>query len=213
MRRFKIINDGYSEHYRAYRHYGKQMHCLCWCILPASLIAQLVKNLPAMQETLLHSWVGKIRWRRDRLTHSSILGFPWWLSWWRIRLQCRRPGFDPWVGKIPWRRQRLPTPVFSISEEFKCISCGSNTFPCGSAGKESTCSEGYLGSIPGVERSPGEGKGYPLQYPGLGEVHELHSPLGHKESDTTFSSLHFSSCRYCSLSNGSQAVVRIYEGH
>ena len=29
-----------------------------------------------------------------------------------MRLQCRRPGFDPWVGKIPWRRERLPTPVF-----------------------------------------------------------------------------------------------------
>ena len=35
-----------------------------------------------------------------------------WLSWWRIRLQCRRPGFNPWVGKIPWRRERLPTPIF-----------------------------------------------------------------------------------------------------
>ena len=30
----------------------------------------------------------------------------------RIRLQCRRPGFDPWIGKIPWRRERLPIPVF-----------------------------------------------------------------------------------------------------
>ena len=37
---------------------------------------------------------------------------PLWLSWYRICLQCRRPGFDPWVGKIPWRRERLPTPVF-----------------------------------------------------------------------------------------------------
>ena len=35
-----------------------------------------------------------------------------WLSWIRILLQCRRPGFDPWIGKIPWRRERLPTPVF-----------------------------------------------------------------------------------------------------
>ena len=38
---------------------------------------------------------------------------------------------------------------------------------CGSAGKESACSVGDLGSIPGLERSPGEGKGYPLQYSGL----------------------------------------------
>ena len=40
-------------------------------------------------------------------------------------------------------------------------------FPCGSAGKESACSEGDLGSIPGLGKSPGEGKGYPLQYSGL----------------------------------------------
>ena len=40
-------------------------------------------------------------------------------------------------------------------------------FPCGSAGKESTCNAGHLGLIPGLGRSPGEGKGYPLQYSGL----------------------------------------------
>ena len=40
-------------------------------------------------------------------------------------------------------------------------------FICGSAGKESTCSVGDLGSIPGFGRSPEEGKGYPLQYSGL----------------------------------------------
>ena len=37
-------------------------------------------------------------------------------------------------------------------------------FPCGSAGKESTCNAGHLGSIPGSGRSAGEGIGYPLQY-------------------------------------------------
>ena len=37
-------------------------------------------------------------------------------------------------------------------------------FPCGSTGKESACNVGDLGSIPGLGRSPGEGKGYPLQY-------------------------------------------------
>ena len=62
--------------------------------------------------------------------------------------------FDSWVRKIPWRRERLPTPVFL-------------GFPGGSAGKESTCNVGDLGSIPGLGRSPGEGKGYPLQYSGL----------------------------------------------
>ena len=40
-------------------------------------------------------------------------------------------------------------------------------FPCGSAGKESACNVGDLGLIPVLGRSPGEGKGYPLQYFGL----------------------------------------------
>ena len=40
-------------------------------------------------------------------------------------------------------------------------------FPCGSACKESACSVGDLGLTPGLGRSPGEGKGYPLQYSGL----------------------------------------------
>ena len=40
-------------------------------------------------------------------------------------------------------------------------------FPGSSNGKESACNAGDLGSIPGLERSPGEGKGYSLQYSGL----------------------------------------------
>ena len=41
------------------------------------------------------------------------------------------------------------------------------SFPCGSAGKESTCNAGDLSLIPGLGRSPEEGKGYPLQCSGL----------------------------------------------
>ena len=96
----------------------------------ASLLAQLVKNSPAMQETPV-----------------QFLG-----------------------QKIHWRRDRLPTPVFL-------------GFPGGSAGKESACNVGDLGSIPGLGRSPGEGKGYPLQYSGL--ENSMDSPCGLKESDTT----------------------------
>jgi len=40
-------------------------------------------------------------------------------------------------------------------------------FRCGLAGKKSACNAGDLGLIPGLGRSPGEGKGYPLQYTGL----------------------------------------------
>ena len=41
-------------------------------------------------------------------------------------------------------------------------------FPGGSDGKASAYSAGDLGSIPGLGRSSGEGKGYPLQYSHLG---------------------------------------------
>ena len=40
-------------------------------------------------------------------------------------------------------------------------------FSGGSAGEESACNAGHLGLIPGLGRSPGGGKGYPLQYSGL----------------------------------------------
>ena len=79
-----------------------------------SLIAQLVKNLPVMQETPL-----------------QFLG-----------------------GEDPLEKGEATTPVFL-------------GFPCGSARKESACNAGDLGLIPGLGRSPGEGRGYPLQYSGL----------------------------------------------
>ena len=40
-------------------------------------------------------------------------------------------------------------------------------FLCGSAGKVSACNVGDMNLIPGLGRSPGEGKGYLLQYSGL----------------------------------------------
>ena len=38
---------------------------------------------------------------KEKATHSSIPGLPWWLSWERIRLQCRRPRFNPGLGRSP----------------------------------------------------------------------------------------------------------------
>ena len=84
----------------------------------------------------------------------------YWPNWASLIAQLVESTFnagDPdnsWVRKIHWRRDRLPTPVFL-------------GFPCGSVGKESACNARDLGSIPGLGRSPGEGKGYPLQYSGL----------------------------------------------
>ena len=71
-------------------------------------------------------------------------------------------------------------------------------FPYGSAGKESACNARDLGSIPGLGRSPGEGKGYPLQYPGLENsmgdciVHGVtQSRTWLRDDWTTFTSLHY----------------------
>ena len=90
------------------------------CLLPllhqkaASLIAQLVKNPPAMQETPVPFLSREDPLEKGQATHSGFFGFP-----------------------------------------------------CGPADDESTCNAGDLGSIPGLGRSPGERKGYPLQYSGL----------------------------------------------
>ena len=58
-------------------------------------------------------------------------------------------------------------------------------FPHGSAGKESACNVGDLGSIPGLGRSPGEGNDLPTPVFWPGEFHRLYSPRGHKQSDMT----------------------------
>ena len=74
---------------------------------------------------------------------------------------------------IPWCRSECPSLTF--------VGCGSDGgrklrqafrnkypgIPCGSAGKESARNAGDLGSIPGLGRSSGEGKVYPLQDSGL----------------------------------------------
>ena len=47
----------------------------------ASLVAQLVKNPPAMQETLVWVLGCEDQLEKGQATHSSILGLLWWLSW------------------------------------------------------------------------------------------------------------------------------------
>ena len=64
-------------------------------------------------------------------------------------------------------------------------------FPGGSAGKESACNEGDLGSIPGLGRSPGEGNGYPLQYSGLENSMDYIIVHGVTKSPTRLGEFHF----------------------
>ena len=66
-------------------------------------------------------------------------------------------------------------------------------FLCGSASKESARSED-LGSIPGLEQSPGEGKGYLLQYSGLENSRDC-SIHGVAKSQTLLSDFDFHFCK------------------
>ena len=82
----------------------------------APLVAQLIKNLPAIQETLVQFLDQEDPLEKGQSIHTSILELPCWLRWSTIHLQCGRPGFDPQAGKIPWRRAWQPTPIFLPGE-------------------------------------------------------------------------------------------------
>ena len=64
--------------------------------------------------------------------------------------------------------------VYSFALLFECCW----DFPGGSDGKESACNVGDPGSIPGLERFPGEGNGYSLQYSCLEECCWTEKPGG-----------------------------------
>ena len=83
----------------------------------------------------------------------------------------------PGLGRPPGEGKSYPLQYSGVENSMDCIVYGvakSRTrlsdfhfhmgFPGGSDSKESSCNAGDLGSIPGLGRSPGEGKGSPLQY-------------------------------------------------
>jgi len=113
-----------------------------------------------------------------------------------VRLGCLFDVFLVSWGRLAFWWTSLST-AFTESHQFgvvlfsfvsMCILISffiSSGFPCGSAGKESACNVGDLGSIPGLGRCPGQGKGYPLQYSVLENSMDLYSPWGRKESEMT----------------------------
>ena len=69
----------------------------------------------------------------DFLEDYLSMRLPWWLSWWRIHLQCRRTGFSPWVRKIPWRRKftgKLLQYSFQIIFPYRVLQTIENSFLC-----------------------------------------------------------------------------------
>ena len=85
---------------------------------------------------------------------------------------------------------RHPYLVSDFRGKIFILSVSNMDFPCGSAGKESACNVGDPGLIPGLGRSPGEGKGYSLQYSGLENSMDciVH---GVAKSQTRLSGFHF----------------------
>ena len=67
---------------------------MCVAYIWASLVAQLIRNLPAKQKTPVGFLGQEDPLGKGQTTHSSILG----LRWSRICLQCGKLGFSPWVG-------------------------------------------------------------------------------------------------------------------
>ena len=87
----------------------------------------------------------------------------WKFSYWIIR--CVE--LDGIYVMKPYYRVYISTDIIFVSEFTRYLDyslCKRGGFPDSSVGKESTSNAGDLGSIPGLERSPGEGIGCLLQY-------------------------------------------------
>ena len=74
----------------------------------ASQIAQLVKDMSAMQETQFDSWVRKIHWRRDRLPTPVFLGFPGGSDGKASTCNAGDLGLIPGLGRYPGEGKEYP---------------------------------------------------------------------------------------------------------
>ena len=72
----------------------------------------MVKNPPAMQETLVRFLGQEDPLRRDRLPTPVFLGFPCGSAGKDSACNVGDLGLIPGLGRFPWRRKRQPTPVF-----------------------------------------------------------------------------------------------------
>ena len=107
-------------------------------------VSSAVKNLPTKQEMQVQSLGWEDTLEKEMATYSSLLAE-------KSHGQKSLAGYSPW-GHTEWTRL----------SDFHSTAIYWDV--CGSAGKESACNVGALGSIPGLGRSPGEGNGYSLQY-------------------------------------------------
>ena len=89
-----------------------------------SLVAQLVKNLPSMQVTLVRSWVRKIPWRRDRLPTSVFMGFPGDSDGKESACNAGDLGSVPGLGRFPGGEHGNPLQYSGLDSSMVCIAHG-----------------------------------------------------------------------------------------
>ena len=99
----------------------------------------------------------------------SLWGLLRWPGSKESACNARDPGLIPGVRRSPEVGNGNPLQYSCLENPMHRVSGSSDgrEFPGGSDSKESACSAGDLGSVPGSGKSPGEGNGYPLQYSGL----------------------------------------------
>ena len=103
----------------------------------ASLVAQLVKNLPAMQETRVLSWVGRSHWRRKWQTtlvslsgkshrQRSLAGYSPWRKWQStaVFLTEEFHGQRSLAGYTPWGRKESDTTKWLNWTEYIAVEAG-----------------------------------------------------------------------------------------
>ena len=139
--------------------------------------------LPALnsQKTWFdHVWTGSI-YTRKRCCMEEPIMTPCWISYFklcfllflfmkRILFICNGLPQEPCPSAWILNRRCLHSgscPLVDAQRKREINTPSGQGFPGGSAGKESACNAGDPGSVPGLGRFPGEGKGHRLQYSGL----------------------------------------------
>ena len=131
-------------------HFPREALFILHRLMGASLVAQLVKNPPAMQETTVGSLVGKIPWRRNRLPTPAFLGSSGGSAGKESACNAGDPDSIPGLRRSPEEGIGYPLQYSWTSIVTQLV--------------KSACNAGDLGLIPGSGRTPGEGNGNPLQY-------------------------------------------------
>ena len=163
---FSIFTDLWNHHHNQFENFflsfSKEISYTLAVILIPRQFPRPKQPLVIMSLWIFLFWTS----HTNKIIHYVIF-CDWPLS---LRIMLLR-----FIHVVAW----ISTFFLLITEYFLYKYTTLYSFPHGSDSKESTCNVGDLGSIPGLGRSPGEGKDYPLQYSGLENVTKSQTRLSH----------------------------------